>query len=424
MARKKIAPSAAISQNQSIAAPTAKASDGREQRRVELAAGAAARRARRRSRSRAASRPWPAPAGRRPAPARRTPRGRASGRRGRVSGSRAAGPRRTGRCRRRGRASGSSPKASSATRQNSSRPGAGEVAEALLGFVRELQVGAGELVPGAAADGDRRRRSRPAPHRPRPASAPSGRGRAPPRARPGRPARRSSRRSAGEQQRAPARSRRAGSASTVRPWSTAAGLSMLSARPRRSCTASTAGSAPSAPIARVASSQRRSWERASRHAAGDEQRQQAAARVGEVEGQQERRQRGDRDPAQGGGQRAPAEPEDQRRADPEGDAVGVPVAERVAQPRARAERSGRRGHTGGAGGWPGASTATECQANCDAFSETLAPLVGLGDQECGKEDPEVDQNPVRLGHAQLDRTRPERRDCRKKRQPQISPPAQ
>ena len=40
--------------------------------------------------------------------------------------------------------------------------------------------------------------------------------------------------------------------------------------------------------------------------------------------------------------------------------------------------------------------------NCDAFSETLAPFVGLGDQERGKEEAEVDQNSVRLDHAQLD----------------------
>ena len=48
------------------------------------------------------------------------------------------------------------------------------------------------------------------------------------------------------------------------------------------------------------------------------------------------------------------------------------------------------------------------ESNCDAFSETLAPLVGLGDEECGKEEPEVDQNAVGLDHAQLNRPGPER----------------
>ena len=45
--------------------------------------------------------------------------------------------------------------------------------------------------------------------------------------------------------------------------------------------------------------------------------------------------------------------------------------------------------------------------NRQAFSETLAPFVGLGDQEGGKEEAEVDQDAVRLDHAQLDRPRPE-----------------
>jgi hypothetical protein len=35
------------------------------------------------------------------------------------------------------------------------------------------------------------------------------------------------------------------------------------------------------------------------------------------------------------------------------------------------------------------------------FSETLAPFGGLGYQESGKEHPEVDEDAVRLDHAQL-----------------------
>ena len=48
------------------------------------------------------------------------------------------------------------------------------------------------------------------------------------------------------------------------------------------------------------------------------------------------------------------------------------------------------------------------QSNCDAFTETLAPLRGLGEEERGKEDPEVHEHAVGLGDAQLDRTGPER----------------
>ena len=61
------------------------------------------------------------------------------------------------------------------------------------------------------------------------------------------------------------------------------------------------------------------------------------------------------------------------------------------------------------------------ERNCDPFSETLAPLVGLGDEECGKEETEVDQNAVGLDHAQLDRPRPEGRECGEKRQAQNQP---
>ncbi|HXF31192.1 MAG TPA: hypothetical protein VN522_06695 [Solirubrobacterales bacterium] len=46
----------------------------------------------------------------------------------------------------------------------------------------------------------------------------------------------------------------------------------------------------------------------------------------------------------------------------------------------------------------------------------MAPLVGLGNEERGKEDPEVHKDPIRLGDAQLHRTGPEGRDCRPNRQ--------
>ncbi|MBA3866901.1 MAG: hypothetical protein H0X42_11260 [Solirubrobacterales bacterium] len=43
------------------------------------------------------------------------------------------------------------------------------------------------------------------------------------------------------------------------------------------------------------------------------------------------------------------------------------------------------------------------KANCQTFSETLAPLVGLDDKERGKEETQVDQNAVCLDNAQLNR---------------------
>ncbi|HEU4463322.1 MAG TPA: hypothetical protein VFR75_12100 [Solirubrobacterales bacterium] len=46
----------------------------------------------------------------------------------------------------------------------------------------------------------------------------------------------------------------------------------------------------------------------------------------------------------------------------------------------------------------------------------MAPLLGLGDEECGKEKAEIDQNSVCFGDAQLNRPGPERRECREKRQ--------
>ena len=177
-------------------------------------------------------------------------------------------------------------------------PGAGEIGEVLLRILGELDVGAGELVPGAPADRDHG------------GDAPAGRLSARPlsstfglretaTARPlSRPSRRSSQRSAAKSssERAMPASR---ISSTVTPWSIAAWSPRLSARLWRACTASTAGSAPSAPIASVASSQSRSRERAIRQPLATTQRKQSAARVGEVEGEQAGRDRRDREPAQG-----------------------------------------------------------------------------------------------------------------------------
>ncbi len=47
------------------------------------------------------------------------------------------------------------------------------------------------------------------------------------------------------------------------------------------------------------------------------------------------------------------------------------------------------------------------QAHRDAFTETLTPLAGLGQEERGNENSEVHENAIRLGDAQLDRTGPE-----------------
>ena len=208
------------------------------------------------------------------------------------------------------------------------------------------------------------------------------------------------------------------------PWSIVAWLATLSARLSRAWTASSAGSAPSAPIASVASSQSRSRERASRQPAATSERQQAAARVGEVEGQQEGRDRprpraSAALPGATGGSSRAASRRRSRRSSP----FGVPVAERVAQPRRRCRAPRPTSSTCGSRRLARASKSDQRDGDCDAFSETLAPFVGLGDEESGKEEAEIDENPVRLDHAQLDRPRPEGRKCGQKRQaPRSDPP--
>ncbi len=142
---------------------------------------------------------------------------------------------------------------------------------------------------------------------------------------------------------------------------------------------------------------------------GDDQGEDAAARVGEVEGEQDRR--AGRRPRTSA---APATSErrliqrQQRGGEGEDDRVGVPVAERVLEPGAVALRRRRGRRRGGGGGVARAEDRHQDQRDCDPFTETLAPLVGLGQEERGKEDPEVHQDAVGLGDAQLDRTGPER----------------
>ena len=303
--------------------------------------------------------------------------------------------------------SGFSSKASIATRQKSCRPAPERSAKCCRGLVGELQVGAGELVPGAAADRDRDadRDDRHGDRQPF-----------------------QQRRVAGELDRAPGQRPLAARSSRRRPAKSASARAVPGEqdqqhrrrpgrRPpgwrgcRRGCGAPAPRAPPAAPrsppIASVASSQSRSWERAIRQPAATSQGQQAAARVGEVEGQQHRRHRRDRRASaarvqpSGGSSRAAA------RRDPEHRPVGVPVAERVAQPRPAAERVRRRSSTWGRRRLARPRRAIERDGNCEPFSETLAPLVGLGDEECGKEEAEVDQDAVRLDHAQLHRTRPE-----------------
>ena len=182
---------------------------------------------------------------------------------------------------------GFSPKASIATRQKSWRPAPESSAKCCSGLFGELDVGAGELVPGAAADRDRgadrqqRRRQRdPLSTRglretasARPVSAPS---------------RRSTRRSAGEEQ------QREGDAGEQ-------DQQHRDALVDRGLVGEVVGEA----VARLHREHRRQRpERPDRQrrqqpepvagegdqaAAGDQQRQQAAARVGEVEGEQDRR---------------------------------------------------------------------------------------------------------------------------------------
>ena len=91
---------------------------------------------------------------------------------------------------------------------------------------------------------------------------------------------------------------------------------------------------PASPAARAGRGRGRAGSR--RATSSDEQ---AAARVGEVEGEQDRRHRRDREPAQRRPARAAAHPQQQRDRDPEHRPVRVPVAERVAQPRARCRAS-------------------------------------------------------------------------------------
>ena len=407
-ARKKIAPSAAISQNQSIAAPTAKARQAASSDRVQLplrpAGGAPGgepgpqQRPDQRQHQQAADQP-------------QLGEGLEVERVGvedRRSGSSAAGPRRTGRCRRRGRARGFSPKASIATRQNSLRPAPESSLKCSRGWfgncrselenwsqARPPTAIAAPIASSAATSGD-------------PLQHAAGRARAP-RARPVsaalaalQPAQ------AGEQRQ---RQRHPGEQDQQHrhaPGRPSPGRRCC----RRGCAAPAPPAPPAAPRARrspASPAARAGRGRGRAGSRGDQQRQQAAARVGEVERQQQR-------PAARptASQRRPAFSE--RRlihssiadADPEDEAVGVPVAERIAQPRAAAEAGSERRRRRAGGGWPGPANAISDQGNCDAFSETLAPLVGLGDEECGKEEPEVDQNAVRLGDAQLDRPRPER----------------
>ena len=189
---------------------------------------------------------------------------------------------------------GFSSKASIATRQNSLRPAPERSLKWLLGVVGELQVGAGELVPGAAADRDRGadRQHAPGPQRDPACSTPRVAGE---RHRPaGQPAVAAARAGAG-----PAKSASASgdpgeqdAAAPSGPGRPPPGRRCCRRGDRRACTASTAGSAPRAPIASVASSQRRSWESAIRQPQATSSASSAAARVGEVERQQQGRQRG------------------------------------------------------------------------------------------------------------------------------------
>ncbi|HET9593318.1 MAG TPA: hypothetical protein VFP17_10415 [Solirubrobacterales bacterium] len=73
----------------------------------------------------------------------------------------------------------------------------------------------------------------------------------------------------------------------------------------------------------------------------------------------------------------------------------------MSQTRSQLENMGQQAAGQGKDGGPN-------QRNSDAFSETLAPLVGLGDQERGEKEAEVDENSVGFDHAELYRPRPER----------------
>ena len=301
--------------------------------------------------------------------------------------------------------SGFSPKASIATRQKSWRP-APESGRSAARAGRGTGRRSWRTGPRRGRRPRSRRRSRATARRARGVSAASGCARARP---PGRSAgpRASRSAQAGEERQRQAPSRRAGSAAPSTPWSMVAWAARLSARLSCACTASTAGSAPMAPIASVASSQSRSCERASRQPAATASAEQAAARVGEVEGQQHRGHRRDR--------RASAAPSSSSARliqsssatrDPAHRPVRVPVAERVAQARAAAQRVADFDHMGQEAAAEGEKS-DKRDGNREAFSETLAPFVGLGDEESGKEEAEVDEDAVRLDHAQLHRSRPE-----------------
>ena len=304
---------------------------------------------------------------------------------------------------------GFSPKASIATRQKSWRPAPESSAKCCSGLLGNCDVGAGELVPGAAADGDRgadRQHRGTATADPlstvglresasaRPVSC---------RLAPLEPAQR------GEEDQRQRPSRRAGSAAPSRPGRRPPGRRGC----RRGCaapgTASTAGSAPSAPIASVASSQSRSWERAIRQPAATTQRQQAAARVGEVERQQDRRHR--RRPrasaapfsaARGSSRAASAtrDPEQARRwrsSSRADSASRGPLPERVATSRT----------------W-GRSRLARAQKSDDRNSAIASPSAKRwrlwsvwAIRNAARKNAEIDQDPVRLDHAELDRPRPE-----------------
>ena len=203
---------------------------------------------------------------------------------------------------------GSSPKASTATRQNSSRPAPERSSKCSSGCSgtgrRSWRTG-----PRRGRRPRPRRRSPAAPRRSAIRFSTAG-SRESATARPVTAlAALSSSPQPGEERQRQGDAGERGSAAPSRPWSTAAWPAKLSASARRACTASTAGSAPRAPIASVPSSQSRSWERTIRQPQATSSAEQAAARVGEVERQQQRRQRADRDPAQRRGQRAPAHPQ-------------------------------------------------------------------------------------------------------------------
>ena len=78
----------------------------------------------------------------------------------------------------------------------------------------------------------------------------------------------------------------------------------------------------------------------------DRQRQQAAARVGEVEGEERRRDPRQGDRPQPSGRRTAAHPQQHRRADRRAEPVGVPVFERVPRSGAASQRLGDWHHMG------------------------------------------------------------------------------